>query len=64
MGSLFSKNRDVKYLLCVIDVYTKHAWIKPLTDKKVKTVLQGFIELVSKSKRKPNILWTDQGREY
>ena len=25
MGSLSSKNRDVKYLLCVIDVFTKYA---------------------------------------
>ena len=27
--SLFSKNRDVKYLLCLIDVFTKYAWVKP-----------------------------------
>ena len=25
MGSLSSKNRDVKYLLCVIDIFTKYA---------------------------------------
>ena len=33
MGSLFSENRNVKYLLCVIDVFVKYAWIKPLKDK-------------------------------
>ena len=27
---LFSKNKNVKYLLCVIDVFTKCAWVKPL----------------------------------
>ena len=34
MGSLSAKNRDVKYLLCVIDVFIKYAWVKPLKDKK------------------------------
>ena len=36
MRSFSSKNKNVKYLLCVIDVYTKYAWVKPLKDKKVK----------------------------
>ena len=26
MGSLSSKNKNVKYLLCVIDVFTKYVW--------------------------------------
>ena len=34
MGSLSSKNKNVQYLLCVIDVFTKYAWVKPLKDKK------------------------------
>ena len=25
-----------KYLLCVIDVFNKYAWVKPLKDKKGK----------------------------
>ena len=29
MGSLSSKNKNVQYLLCVIDVFTKYAWVKP-----------------------------------
>ena len=27
MESLSSKNKNVKYLLCVIDVFTKYAWL-------------------------------------
>ena len=34
MGSSASKNKNVKYLLCVIDVFTKYARVKPLKDKK------------------------------
>ena len=56
MGSLPSKNRGVKYLFCVIDVFTKYDWVKPLKDKMGKTVLYGFIEIVKDSKHKPNKL--------
>ena len=62
MESLYSKNKNVKYLLCVIDNFTKYAWAKPLKDKKGKTVLNTFIKIVNESNRKPNKLWVDQGR--
>ena len=52
MGSLSSKNRGVKYF-CVILVFNKYAWVKPLKDKKGKIVLHGIIEIVNKSKCKP-----------
>ena len=44
MESLSSKKKNVEYLLCVINVFTKHAWVKPLKDKKDKTILSVFIE--------------------
>ena len=34
IGSLSSKNEDIEYLLCVIDVFTKYAWVKPVKDNK------------------------------
>ena len=34
MRSLFFKNKNVKYLLCVIDIFTKYAQVKPLKGKK------------------------------
>ena len=34
MGSWSSKNKNAKYSLCSIDVFTKYAWVKPLKDKK------------------------------
>ena len=63
MESLSSKNKNVKYLLCVIDVFIKYSWVKPLKDKKCKTVLKAFIKIGNESNRKPNKLWVDQGRE-
>ena len=59
-----SKNGNLKYLLCLNDVFTRYASIKPLKDKKGKTVLNSFIEIVNEFNRKPNKLWVDQGREF
>ena len=64
MESLFSKNENAKYLLCVIYFFTKYAWVKPLKDKKVKTVLNAFIKIVNESNRKRKKVWVDQGREF
>ena len=47
MGSLFSVNRGVKYLLCLRDVFTKYARVKLLKDRKVKTILHSFIRTVN-----------------
>ena len=58
MESLSSKNKNVKYLLCVIDVFSKYAF-----DKKSKTVVNAFFETVNESNRKPKKFWVDQGRE-
>ena len=63
MELLSSKNKNAKYLLCVIDVFTKYAWVKPLKDQKGKTVLKVFINIVNESNCKPNKLWVDQRRE-
>ena len=64
MESLPSQSKNVKYLLCVIDIFTKYPWVKPLKDKKAKTDLNAFIEIVNESNRKPNKLWVDQERYF
>ena len=46
MESLSSKNKNVKYLSCVIDVFTKYAWVKLF---KIETVKQ-FLMLLLKYK--------------
>ena len=55
-------NKNVKYLLHVIDIFNKYGFVKPLKDKKGKTVFNAFIEIVNKYNRKPDKLWVDQGR--
>ena len=47
---------SVKYLFCVIDAFTKYAWVKTFKDKKGKTILNGLFKIVNESQRKPNKL--------
>ena len=51
-----SKNWGVKYLLCVVDVFMKHTWVKPLQGKLAETLLNGFVGTVNESKCKSNKL--------
>ena len=64
MGSLSSENWGVKYILYVIDVFNKYTQVKPLKNKKAKTVLYAFIEILNESKCKPIKLLVDQEREF
>ena len=60
MEILSSNNKNVKYLLCVIDVFTNFAWVKPLmVNNGLITVLNGFIKIVNESNHKPSKLWVD-----
>ena len=52
---LISKfNEIIRFLLCVIDDFSKYAWIVPLKDKKVITITKAIQELLDESGRKPN----------
>ena len=64
MGLLSSVNKNVKYLLCVIDVFTKHAWVKSFKNKHDETFLDALIEVLNESNCKPNKLWVDQEKWF
>ena len=57
------RNKNFKYLLCAMDVFTKYTWVKPLKDEKGKLAFNAFTETANESNRKPNKLWIDQGRD-
>ena len=57
-------NNGIKYLLTIIDVFSKYGWIVPLKDKKTESVSSAFDLIFKKSKRKPEMLWTDKGSEF
>ena len=60
----FSKwNKGYRYLLMVIDVFSKYGWIVPLKDKKGESVTEAF-KTIFKEGRKPQYLWVDKGKEF
>ena len=62
---LISKcNKKIRYLLCVIDIFSKYAWVVPLKDKKGTAIVNVFQGILKNSKRKPTKIWTDQGSEF
>ena len=64
MQSLSKKNKNIKYLLCAIDLYSKFEFVLPLKDKKGISVTNGFNKIIKQSGRKPNKIWVDQGSEF
>ena len=63
MQSLSKCNKWIKYLVCVIDLFKKYAWVIPLKDKRGTTIVNAFQKVVSKG-RKPNKIWIDQIGEF
>ena len=63
---LISKfNKGFRFLLCVIDIYSKYAWVVPLKDKKGISIVNAFQSILNKSNRKTNkICWVDKGSEF
>ena len=64
MQSLSRKNKDIKYLLCAIDLYSEYAFVIPLKDKKGISIVNAFNKIIKQSNRKPNKIWGDQGGEF
>ena len=68
---LISKyNKGIRYLLCVIDLFSRYAWIIPVKNKKGESIVEGFKKILDDSgnakhsNRKPNKTWVDQGSEF
>ena len=57
-------NKGFRFLLCVIDIYSKYAWVVPLKDKKGVSIANAFQSILNKSNRKPNKIWVDKGSEF
>ena len=79
--ALISKfNKGFRFLLCVIDIFSKYAWVVPLKDKKGVSIVDAFQKIWDDSDRskasrsggrrtkdkgrKPNKIWIDKGSEF
>ena len=62
---LISKfNNEIRFLLCVIDIFSKYTCVIPLKDKKGITITNAFQKILKESNRKPNKIWVDKGSEF
>ena len=64
MQSLSRKNKGIKYILCVIDLFSKYALVVPLKDKKGICIVNAFDKIIKQSNRKRNKILVDQGSEF
>ena len=64
MQLLSRYNKGIRFLLCVIDIFGKYAWVIPLKDKKGISIVKAFQIILEQSNRKPNILWVDKDSEF
>ena len=57
-------NKGYRYILVVIDNFSKFGWTIPLKNKYAQSITDAFSQIIKKSRRKPNLLETDDGKEY
>ena len=62
---LISKfNKGFRFLLCVIDIFSKYTWVIPLKDKKGIIITNAFQKVLKESNKKLNKMWVDKGSEF
>ena len=65
MQLLSKYNKGIRFLLCVIDIFSNYAWFVPLKDKKSISIVKAFqIILKQSDNRKLNKIWVDKGSEF
>jgi hypothetical protein len=58
-----NQNSKFRYILTVIDIFSKYAWVQPLLNKTSGSIINAF-KSIFKNGRKPKFLRTDQGTEF
>ena len=59
-----NENKGFKYILVVIDCFSKYLWTQPIKSKSAKDVTTAMEGILKQSKRIPKKLVSDHGREY
>ena len=65
MQLLSKYNKGIRFLLCVIDIFSKYAWVVPSKDKKGISIVKAFQSILKQSNsRKPIKILVDKGSEF
>ena len=57
-------NKGYRYVLVIIDNFSKFGWTVPLKNKNAQTIKDSFENILISSKRKPNLIESDRGKEF
>ena len=57
-------NKGFRFLLCVIDNFSKYPWVVCLKDKKGVSTVNAFQKILNDSVRIPNKIWVDKRSEF
>ena len=63
MQSISKINKGFRFLLCVIDIFSKYAWVVLLKVKKVETITNPFQNILKNSNKKSNKIWINKRSE-
>lgn len=58
------ENKGFKYILTVIDCFSKFAWVEPVKSKGGKDIVKALERILSSSGRIPENIQTDNGKEF
>ena len=64
MSQLKEYNNGMRYMLTVIDVFSKFAFVNPLINKRGPTVLNASYDILEESNRKPTKIQSDAGTGF
>ena len=57
-------NNNYRYVLVLIDNFSKFGWTVPLKNKNAQTIKDSFENILISSKRTPNLIESDRGKEF
>ena len=57
-------DKAIRFLLCVIDIFSKYQGFIPLKDKKGTAITNAFQKILNESNRKPSEIWVDKGSVF
>ena len=57
-------NKGYKYILMIIDVFSKYGWAEPLRNKSGAETIRAFSKIWDSGQKPPKYLWTDKGKEF
>ena len=56
-------NEEIRFLLCVVDIFSKYVWCFPLKHKEGTTIINALQKVLVESICRPIKIWVDQDSE-